>query len=143
MKKIVLPFLLLSTLIFAQKDAYISAGVGVLAHKKTSAFNFDVAVGYQFKKQYILEANYISSNEISAANIVFGIENKSEKKILFSGFTGLGSAFYDKKSYLNYQLGVNMAYRIEKSSVVGLKVSNNINKAKTFTAMSLFYRYNF
>jgi len=143
MKKLVLPFLLLSSLVFSQNSTYVSAGAGVLAHKKTAAFDFDLAVGYQFKNNYFVEANYIQSKDINLANAVFGLESASEKKIVFSGFTGFGAAFADDKTYLNYQLGVNMGYRIEQKSLVGLKVSNNFNKAKIFTAMNLFYRFSF
>lgn len=143
MKKIVMPFLLMSSFFLAQNSTYVSAGAGVLAHKKSTAFDFDLAVGYQFKKNYVLEANYIHSKGINLANAVFGLESASEKKVVFTGFTGFGVAFADDKAYLNYQLGVNMGYRIEQKSLVGLKVSNNFNKAKTFTAMNLFYRFSF
>lgn len=143
MKKLLLPFLMLSSFVFAQNSTYVSAGAGVLAHKKTSAFDFDVAVGYQFKKNYVLEANYIHSKDLNLANVVFGIESASERKIVLSGFTGFGAAFLNDKSHFNYQLGLNMGYRIEKQSLVGLKISNNFNKAKTVTAMNLFYRFSF
>lgn len=143
MKKIVLPFLLVSSFFLAQNSTYVSAGAGILAHKKSTAFDFDLAVGYQFKKNYVLEANYIHSKGINLANVVLGIESASEKKIVLSGFTGLGAAILEDKTYLNYQLGVNVGYRIDQQSVVGLKVSNNFNKAKTFTAMNLFYRFSF
>ncbi|MCD1116395.1 hypothetical protein [Chryseobacterium turcicum] len=143
MKKLVLSFLILSSFAFAQNGVYVSAGAGVLAHKKTSAFDFDVAVGYHFKNKHSLETNYINSKDVNLANLVFGLENNIEKKILLSGFTGFGIAFIEDKSHFNYQLGLNAGYRIEKKSVVGLKVSNNFNKAKTFTAMNVFYRFNF
>lgn len=143
MKKLILPFLMLSSFVFSQNSTYVSVGAGVLAHKKTTAFDFDLAVGHKFKKNYVVEANYIQSKDLNLANVVFGIESASDKKIVLSGFTGFGAAIIQSKSHFNYQLGLNMGYRIEKQSVVGLKISNNFNKYKTFTAMNLFYRFSF
>lgn len=143
MKTITVLLLAISSFSYAQKSTYISAGAGVLTHKKITDFDFDVAVGYQFKNIYSLEVNYINSQKLNVANIVFGIENNPEKRIVFSGFTGFGMAFIEKESSFNYQLGLNTGYRLKNKSILGLKVSNNFNKTKTFTAMNLFYRINF
>lgn len=145
MKKFLIPFLLLSAFCFSQNKAYASMGAGVMTHKKITEFDVDAALGYQFKN-YFLEVNSIyskpNSTNLSVSNVVFGLENKSDKLLKISAFTGLGVAVIDGNGSLNFQLGVNLGIKTTENSSAGLKVSNNFNNQLSFTAMNLYYKFN-
>ncbi|MCY0977146.1 hypothetical protein PGH12_01490 [Chryseobacterium wangxinyae] len=145
MKKFLIPFLLLSAFCFSQNKTYASIGAGVVTHKKITEFDVDAALGYQFKN-YFLEVNSIyskpNSTSLSVSNVVFGLENKSDKLLKISAFTGLGVAVIDGNGSLNFQLGVNLGIKTTKNSSAGLKVSNNFNNQLSFTAMNLYYKFN-
>ncbi|KQR95316.1 hypothetical protein ASG01_05580 [Chryseobacterium sp. Leaf180] len=119
----------------------------MLAHKKISNFNLDLALGYKIKQNYFIEVNNIYSEpnsvSLNISNVAFGLENKSNKLLKVSAFSGFGVAFYGGSASFNFQLGANLGIRIRKNSSTGFKISNNFNKDFTSTAMNVYYRYNF